>query len=140
MALDIGGRRIGVAGTDAALALARRIADSETLEFTGVHAYAGPLQHIEDDGERRRRAEQANAMVIELKEKLESAGLGPPLISGAGTGTHEIDARHGPFTELQAGSYIFTDVEYNAVVLREDVPRPFEPSLFVRNTQSLSML
>ena len=134
VALDLGGRRIGVAGTDAALALARRIADSETLDFAGIHAYAGPLQHIEDYGERRRRAEQANAMVIEIKEKLESAGLGPPLISGAGTGTHEIDARYGPFTELQAGSYIFTDVEYNAVVLREDVPRPFEPSLFVRTT------
>ncbi len=63
----------GIAGTDAALALARRIADSKTLKFGGVHAYAGPLQRIEDCGERRRRAEQANAMVIELEEKLESA-------------------------------------------------------------------
>ncbi|MCH8213331.1 MAG: hypothetical protein IIC54_04590 [Proteobacteria bacterium] len=73
-------------------------------------------------------------MVGELQEKLDAAGIAPPLVSGAGTGTHDIDALHGPFTELQVGSYIFTDVQYNAVALREDTPRPFEPALFVRTT------
>lgn len=133
-ALDVGGRRIGAVDGDAALAVARRIAESESLTFAGVHAYAGPLQHLEDYRERRRQAEAVDALVTDLKRKLEAAGLRPPLISGAGTGTHEIDARGGPFTELQAGSYIFTDVQYDAVALREDAPHPFEASLFVRTT------
>jgi D-serine deaminase-like pyridoxal phosphate-dependent protein len=133
-ALDVGGHRIGAAGTDAALAVARRIDEAGSLAFAGIHAYAGPLQHIEDYGERRRRAEDVGAMVGELQEKLDAAGIAPPLVSGAGTGTHDIDALHGPFTELQVGSYIFTDVQYDAVALREDTPRPFEPALFVRTT------
>ncbi len=133
-ALDVGGHRIGAVGTDAALAVARRIDEAGSLAFAGIHAYAGPLQHIEDYGERRRRAEDVGAMVGELREKLDGAGIAPPLVSGAGTGTHDIDALHSPFTELQVGSYIFTDVQYDAVALREDMPRPFEPALFVRTT------
>ena len=133
-ALDVGGHRIGAANTDAALAVARRIDEAGSLAFAGIHAYAGPLQHIEDYGERRRRAEDVSAMVGELQEKLDAAGIAPPLVSGAGTGTHDIDALHGPFTELQVGSYIFTDVQYDAVALREDTPKPFEPALFVRIT------
>ena len=46
--------------------------------------------------------------------------------------THEIDAGNGPFTELQVGSYIFWDVQYDSVVTRADGTRPFEPALFVQ--------
>ncbi len=133
-ALDLGGNRIGAADPDAALALAKKIAGADTLEFAGVHAYAGPLQHIADYRERRRLAAAAGAKVAELRDKLVAVGLAPPMISGVGTGTHDIDTRDGPYTELQVGSYVFTDVEYNAVSLREDAPRPFDPALFVRTT------
>ena len=134
VALDVGGNRIGAVDTAAALSLARGIADFGSLRFAGVHAYAGPLQHVEDYDERRRRAERTQATVGELKEELQQVGLGAPIVSGGGTGTHEIDALQGPFTELQAGSYIFTDVEYNAVALRRAEAQPFRPSLFVRTT------
>jgi D-serine deaminase-like pyridoxal phosphate-dependent protein len=134
VALDLGGRRIGVTNPESGLALARRIAASRGLGFAGVHAYAGPLQHIEDYDARRRQTEAASAEVAGLVARLEAAGLAPGIVSGGGTGTHEIDSRGGPFTELQAGSYIFTDVQYDAVALREDAPRPFEPALFVRTT------
>jgi len=133
-ALDLGGNRIGAAHPEAALALAKRIAGADTLEFAGVHAYAGPLQHIADYRQRQRLANLASANVAELRDGLRAAGLSAPMISGVGTGTHDIDARDGPYTELQVGSYIFTDVEYNAVALREDAPQPFEPALFVRTT------
>ena len=56
----------------------------------------------------------------------------PPIVSGAGTGSHEIDALRGNYTELQCGSYIFTDVQYNACPLREADANPFEQSLFVQ--------
>jgi D-serine deaminase-like pyridoxal phosphate-dependent protein len=66
VALDLGGHRIGAADPGAALAVARRIAESEGLGFAGVHAYAGPLQHVEDYGARRRQAKAASAEVAGL--------------------------------------------------------------------------
>lgn len=132
VALDLGAHRIGAADPAAALSLARQIAAAGSLTFAGVHAYAGPLQHIADYDERRRQAQAAGARVAELVAGLRDAGLDPALVSGGGTGTHDIDSRGGPFTELQAGSYVFTDVQYDAVALRADAPRPFAPALFVR--------
>ena len=115
---DVGQQRTGVPSPDEALA--QRIAGSSGLHFAGVQAYAGQLQHIADYTERRDLAAVRSAEVRELKDKLDKAGLNSPIVSGAGT--HEIDARCGEFTELQTGSYIFTDVEYNAVALRENTP------------------
>ena len=132
--LDMGRHRTGVPGAAEGVALARRIAASPGLEFAGITAYAGHVQHVEDFAERRRRTMEANARVVALREGLEEAGLGRPLISGAGTGSHAIDGDGGLFTELQVGSYIFTDVEYDAVALREDASKPFEAALFVQST------
>ena len=49
---------------------------------------------------------------------LAAAGLKPGIITGSGTGTHYIDAKLGVFTELQVGSYIFMDHDYNVCDLR----------------------
>jgi D-serine deaminase-like pyridoxal phosphate-dependent protein len=54
-------------------------------------------------------------------------------VTGAGTGTHAIDAKGGVFSEMQCGSYIFMDVDYLRIDLRGDRP-PFEPALFVRTS------
>ena len=59
-------------------------------------------------------------------------GLAPRMITGAGTGSHALDAAGGLFTEMQCGSYVFMDVQYREVALRPDEPQPFAPALFVR--------
>ncbi len=132
--VDMGRARTGVRDAEAGLALARRIAAAESLEFAGLQAYAGHVQHIENFVERRSMTAEANSRMVELKAKLAAADLAPGLVSGAGTGTHFIDGTGGDYTELQVGSYIFTDVEYDAVQLRSDAPHPFEASLFVQST------
>ena len=38
---------------------------------------------------------------------------------------------HGLFTELQVGSYVFMDDQYNACALTPDAPTPFETSLMI---------
>ena len=58
----------------------------------------------------------------------------PEIVSGGGTGTYAIDADAGLFTECQAGSYIFMDVNYADTPFEPDNPHPFETSLFVRTT------
>jgi len=132
--LDIGTHRTGARTADAALAAARQISRSNSLVFAGIHAYAGHIQHIADFEDRRRAAEECGVLLKALTDGLEAESLMPPIVSGAGTGSHAIDAGRGAYTELQCGSYIFTDVQYNACALRADDALPFEPALFVQTT------
>jgi D-serine deaminase-like pyridoxal phosphate-dependent protein len=99
-----------------------------------VQVYSGRLQHIEDFAERRATIERETARLNRLVGELRAAGLDPPIVSGAGTGSHAIDGGLDVFTELQCGSYIFMDVQYAAVDLRGDRQQPFRQSLFVDTT------
>ena len=132
--LDVGSHRTGAYTPEAAFEIARRIAASNSLDFAGIHAYAGNLQHLPDYAERKRRADAVAHTLGQLTGRLEAAGLHPAIVSGAGTGTHEIDGLAGRYSELQVGSYIFTDDDYFPVQLREGEARPFEPALFVACT------
>lgn len=129
--LEIGQARTGLAGPEAAVALARRIAAAPGLRFAGVQGYAGHVQHVAGWAERREALAGPWARLRAVVETLRAAGLPPEIVTGGGTGTHLLDAEAGLFTELQTGSYLFTDVQYDAVELRPDAPRPFRPSLFV---------
>jgi 3-hydroxy-D-aspartate aldolase len=131
--IDPGIHRTGVRDTEAAAALARQIEASHSLELCGVQVYAGHLQHVEDFARRSALAQEQHRTLADLVERLMAEGRRPAIVTGAGTGTHAIDAA-GPFTELQTGSYVFMDVEYNAVDLRGDGVRAFEPALFVAAT------
>ena len=61
--------------------------------------------------------------------KLDAAGLKPGIVTGSGTGTHYIDAKLGVFTELQVGSYVFMDHDYNVCDLRGADKPTFEQAL-----------
>ncbi|NQV98154.1 MAG: DSD1 family PLP-dependent enzyme [Rhodospirillales bacterium] len=130
VALDIGTQRIG-ARPEQAMAIARLIALSPNLSFRGVHAYCGSLQHIHDFSERKRAVVAANEIVRSLISDLDSAGLSPEIVTGVGTGSHQIDASHGTYTEMQVGSYIFMDVEYAEIDWPDGA---FEQALFVATT------
>jgi 3-hydroxy-D-aspartate aldolase len=132
--LAVGRERTGCISPEQALAVARRIAGSERLSFGGVQAYAGHLQHIPEFAERRQQDEVQYRRLGETVERLRADGLVPRIVTGAGTGSHAIDAEGGLFTELQCGSYIFMDVKYQQVALRPDAAQPFEPALFVRTS------
>lgn len=129
--IDPGIRRTGVASPEAAVALAARIAGHEALRFAGVQFYCGVQQHIEAYAERRSAIEERTRYLESHIEALRAAGLDPALVSGGGTGTHHIDASLGVFTELQVGSYVFMDRQYEVCDLRGDGAQPFERALFV---------
>ena len=128
---DVGLHRTGAASDEDVAALARRIGEADSLSFAGVQAYAGHLQHVEDYQARAAAMTEQAGRVSEAVDRLNQLGLKPGLLTGGGTGTHDIDHRDGVLGELQAGSYLFTDVQYNAVNLRQDSTTPFAPSLFV---------
>lgn len=129
---DVGLHRTGAKDGRAARELARRIADTEGLSFVGVQAYAGHLQHIEDFDKRFKQMAGQAERLRQAINGLRSDGLSPKIVTGGGTGTYDIDHRFNLFTELQAGSYLFTDIQYNAVQLTPKSTRLFEPSLLVQ--------
>lgn len=129
--LDPGIHRTGVVSPEAAVALARAIADAETLDYAGVQFYCGVQQHIESYADRRAAIEERTAYLQSVIDQLAAAGLAPRIVTGGGTGTHHIDADLGAFNELQVGSYVFMDRQYADCDLRGEGAAPFEPALFI---------
>ncbi|MCS7267189.1 MAG: DSD1 family PLP-dependent enzyme [Geminicoccaceae bacterium] len=129
--VDVGSHRFGVPTVADALALARRIAAEPALELAGIQGYAGTVQHIPDYRERAAAAAPAAARLAEIRDALRAEHLPCPIVTGAGTGTHEIDAKSGVFTDLQVGSYAFMDVEYLDCALTDDGTARFRPALEV---------
>lgn len=113
--LNIGLSRTGIAPGDAAFALGQAVAASRHLRLLGLQAYGGHLQHIENFAERRTKALAALEPVAATRELFVKMGLPCSIVSGSGTGTFRIDVAAGVFTELQVGSYVFMDREYNDV-------------------------
>ena len=130
--VDIGMNRTGALTPEAAVEIAARIKASPLLDYAGVQAYSGRVQHINDFAERRAAyGAQIERLKAVLKE-LRSRDLAPAIVSGGGTGTFAIDTVSGVFTESQAGSYVFMDVEYEAVQLFPAMKNPWQHSLFLR--------
>ena len=132
--VDLGMGRTGVPGPDEAVTVARRIGEAGVLAFAGVQAYSGRIQHIEPYDERRAAYLAQIKRLGAALSALKRAGLAPALVSGGGTGSFAIDAEHGLYTESQAGSYMFMDVEYNAVELFRGAENPYGVSLFLRTS------
>lgn len=129
--IDPGIRRTGVPSPEAALALTQRIAALPSLRFAGVQYYCGVQQHIESYADRRAAIAERTDYLRTVIDTLSNAGLAPEVVTGGGTGTHHIDAELGVITELQAGSYVFMDKQYNDCDLDGQGRAPFETSLFV---------
>ena len=129
--IDPGIRRTGVASPEAAAALARQIAGDVRLRFAGVQYYCGVQQHIESFADRRAAIVERTEYLRGVVERLRAAGLAPELITGGGTGTHAIDAELGVLNELQVGSYVFMDRQYNDCDLRGDGAAAFETALMI---------
>lgn len=126
--IDPGTHRTG-AHPSKVVALAGLAAATEGLNYAGVQAYAGHLQHL-DIAPRRSGDDAVTAALAGVVETLRQANLAPGVVTGGGTGTHAWDLDSGVFTELQAGSYAVMDVEYE-VCGGPEGGWPFEQAMFV---------
>jgi 3-hydroxy-D-aspartate aldolase len=130
--VDIGMHRTGVPDTAGVLKLVRRVEASAVLEFAGIQAYSGMVQHITRAADRARVYGRQLRQLKAVLDTLIRAGHTPGIVSGGGTGTFDIDRRAGLFTECQCGSYAFMDIEYEDVQLFARGPNPFKTALFVQ--------
>ena len=125
---DIGMQRCGVVENEEVLALAKHILNCDNLEFDGIQAYAGHISHVEDIGDRKKMTAENYDKLKKLLSYLKENGIDVKTVSGGSTGTAEIKALEGLYTELQAGSYLFMDATYRNLSL------PFKNSLFILTT------
>jgi 3-hydroxy-D-aspartate aldolase len=125
--------RTGIRMADAP-ALIAQVAEAKGLIYMGLQCYAGQVMHLESPNERRALSLQVMKELGELRDKVTKAGHAPKIISGGGTGTFDIDPDAHVLTELQVGSYIFMDKQYNDVWEKPGDRVPFEASLTVQTT------
>lgn len=125
---DIGMERCGVRDDDEVLRLAKLIQSLDGIEYDGIQAYAGHISHVVNKEERKKMTSENYDKLKRLIAMLGENGAYPEIVSGGSTGTAEIKAMEGLYTELQAGSYLFMDNTYRELDL------PFKNSLFVLTT------
>jgi 3-hydroxy-D-aspartate aldolase len=113
--IDCGAGRCGVGSAVAAIEIAKAIDAAPALEFSGIQAYQGAMQHLENYRDREAMLDAAIAIVKDVVEALRMAGLEAEIVSGGGTGSYGFESNSGVYNELQCGSYAFMDADYGRI-------------------------
>ena len=130
--IDCGAGRCGVQWGQPVVDIASKIDAAPGLTFSGLQAYQGAAQHVHDFEERKGKIEAAVKQVGDTVEMLKAAGLECDIVGGAGTGTYYFEGSSGVYNEMQCGSYIFMDADYQRVLDdKGGFISEFENSLFI---------
>jgi D-serine deaminase-like pyridoxal phosphate-dependent protein len=127
--------RTGIKPGEPALALAQLVASLNHVKLAGIQSYAGHASHTNGFEKRREVSRAAMSQAVETRRLYESKGLSCPLLTGGSTGTYNIDCEIDGITELQPGSFVFMDVDYNRIGGKEGaVYQDFRNALSVLTT------
>lgn len=130
--IDCGAGRCGVQSSEAALEIAQKIDSSAGLSFAGIQAYQGSAQHVRDYAERHEKIDASTKMAADTIALLAENNLDCAIVAGAGTGSYPFEAASGIYNEMQCGSYIFMDADYQRVLDAQDQQiSEFVNSLFI---------
>ena len=116
LAIDllIGGRT-GIETGAPAVELAKTIASLPNVRLAGLQAYDGGASHTVGFDARKARSLETMGRAVETRRLIEAAGIECPIVSGGSTGTYNIDSELDGVTELQPGSFMFMDMDYNQI-------------------------
>ncbi|MBX2882395.1 MAG: DSD1 family PLP-dependent enzyme [Granulosicoccus sp.] len=114
--IDCGAGRCGVSSTEAVVDIAKAIDEADGLKFSGLQAYQGAMQHLDEYDERKAKIDIAVNMVSEAVEALKAEGLECDIVGGGGTGSYYFECASGVYNELQCGSYAFMDADYGRIL------------------------
>lgn len=105
--MDLGMHRVGVAGVQDAIALARSILSLEQLEYAGIAFYPGHVRAPmrEQDAALTSLDEQ----LVEIVESMALAGVRPGVVSGGSTPTLWRSHELREVTEIRPGTYVYND-------------------------------
>ncbi len=126
--VDIGMNRCGTMPGKPTLDLVKKIVASKNIQFSGLQGYDGHLQLMLDRIEKRKKAFEGLASLVDTRRMIEKEDIEVPLVTTAGTGTWEYAVQMEGIDEIQPGSFLLMDCIYHEV-------RPeFHPSLTVLST------
>lgn len=111
--MDAGLGRVGVAGPEEVVALARQARDLPGTAFRGLMFYPGHIRMGEDD--QTAHIAMVNERVDAALRALEAEDLQPEIVSGGSTPTLRRSHDFRGLTEIRSGSCIFHDREGLAV-------------------------
>ncbi len=136
LAIDLWvGKRTGIQPGPPAVALAQQIAVLKNAQFTGLQAYAGHASHVNGFENRKRVSRESMEKAVETRRLIEKSGIECAMVTGGSTGTYNIDTEIDGITEMQPGSFMFMDTDYNRIGGADGpVYRDFRNSLFVITT------
>ncbi|WP_019028630.1 3-hydroxy-D-aspartate aldolase BhcC [Colwellia piezophila] len=113
--IDCGAGRCGVTEGQPVVDIAKAIAATPGLTFSGIQAYQGAMQHMESYKARKEKIDIAVGMVARTVDMLKAEGLECDIVGGGGTGSYYFEGNSGVFNELQCGSYAFMDADYQRI-------------------------
>ncbi len=114
--IDCGAGRCGVTTTPQVIEIAKAVEAADNLKFTGIQAYQGAMQHLDNFEARKEKLDTAIAMVKDAVDGLKAEGIDCELVSGGGTGSYYFESNSGVYNELQCGSYAFMDADYGRIL------------------------
>jgi 3-hydroxy-D-aspartate aldolase len=114
--IDCGAGRCGVTTKPDVVAIAKAIDAAPGLKFSGIQAYQGAMQHLDNYEERKAKIDIAVAMVKDAVDTLKTEGLDCDIVGGGGTGSYYFEGNSGVYNELQCGSYAFMDADYGRIL------------------------
>jgi D-serine deaminase-like pyridoxal phosphate-dependent protein len=125
--VDTGLGRCGVLPGAPALALAQ-LATAEGLRVRGLTGYEGHRMRLAPGPAKVEAIRETMSSLVETAELLRGHGIAADIVSAGGTGTHAVSGRFPGITEIQSGSYLLMDTDY------ETVTPEFRPALSVLTT------
>ena len=130
--IDVGQHRCGVAPGPAAADLADEIARLPGIRLRGFQGYHGALQQVVDLDRRNAEIRHALDLLLESAQVARQRGHAIEVLTGGGTGSSVTDIGFHGLTELQPGSYVFMDCNYNRIYWGpDDVRIPFDNAISI---------
>jgi D-serine deaminase-like pyridoxal phosphate-dependent protein len=115
LAVDLFFGRTGIAPGQPAVELAQLSDKLPNVTFAGLQSYDGAAAHTAPFDARATRTNTTMGKAVETKMMIERSGIACPLVTGGSTGTYRFDSENPGITELQPGSFVFMDMEYEQI-------------------------
>ena len=109
------GNRTGIMPGAPAVALAEGLERLKNLKLTTIQAYAGHAAHVVGFEQRKKVSTEEMGKAVETINAIRAKGIAMERLTGGSTGTYNIDTDIDGVTELQPGSFMFMDVDYNRI-------------------------
>jgi D-serine deaminase-like pyridoxal phosphate-dependent protein len=109
--VDTGLRRLGVQPGQAALDLARQLAELDGIELVGLFTHEGHVYtQAQSSEEKRAMTNAACAAVVETAQSIRAEGIPVATVSVGSSGTFRFAVECDNVTEVRPGTYVFNDL------------------------------